>query len=267
MSSAQNRGNLPETTFSPALLETVRAARHIVGLTGAGVSAESGIPTFRQAQTGFWAKYDPQQLATPAAFRRNPRLVWRWYQWRRELVSGANANPAHYALAAMEQNVNRFTLVTQNVDGLHRQAGSHNIIELHGNLIRNKCFENGHPVAAGAEIASDDPEDPPRCPQCGGLLRPDVVWFGEALPASAIESAFSAARDADVFFAVGTSAVVHPAASLPLVALENGALTVEVNTEETTLSPLVDYAFRQPAGELLPDLLLALWPGATISGV
>lgn len=253
--------------FNPTLLEAVRDARHIVVLTGAGVSAESGIPTFRQAQTGLWAKYDPQELATPAAFRRNPRLVWRWYQWRRELVSGANPNPAHYALAAMEQRADRFTLVTQNVDGLHRQAGSHNIIELHGNLTRNKCFDHGHPVAVGAGITSDDPEEPPRCAQCGSLLRPDVVWFGEALPASAIESAFSAAQDADVFLAVGTSAVVHPAASLPLVALENGALAVEVNPQETSLSPRVDYAFRQPAGELLPDLLLALWPDATISGV
>lgn len=257
---------MPESTFPPSLLQALRNAQHIVVLTGAGVSAESGIPTFRQAQTGLWARYDPQELATPAAFRRNPQLVWRWYQWRRQLVSSAAPNPAHRALAAMEQAANQFTLVTQNVDSLHQQAGSHNVVELHGNLTRNKCFEQGHAVVAGAEIAPDDLEDPPRCPRFHSLLRPDVVWFGEALPSQTIESAFAAAQNCDVFFAVGTSALVHPAASLPLVAMESGALIIEVNPQQTTISALVDYTFRQPAGEILPQLVLAAWPGATIAG-
>lgn len=250
--------------FAPSLLEAVREARHIVVLTGAGVSAESGVPTFRQAQTGLWAKYDPQELATPEAFRRNPRLVWRWYQWRRELISGAGPNPAHHALAAMERETNRLSLITQNVDGLHQLAGSHNVLELHGNLARNKCFDRGHAVDTGAELAPDTPEEPPRCPQCHSLLRPDVVWFGEALPANAIESAFAAAQESDIFFAIGTSAVVHPAASLPLVAMESGALTVEVNPQQTPITPLVERAFRRPAGELLPELVVAVWPDANI---
>lgn len=258
---------MAEPTFSPSLLQSLREAEHIVVLTGAGVSAESGIPTFRQAQTGLWAKYDPQELATPDAFRRNHRLVWGWYQWRRELVSRARPNPAHLALAAMEEVTTHLTLITQNVDGLHGQAGSHNIIELHGNLMRNKCFEYDHPVTAGAEIAPEVPEDPPRCPQCRSLLRPDVVWFGEALPANTIETAFAATQESDVFFAIGTSAVVHPAASLPLLAMERGALTIEVNPDRTSLSPLVDHRFPRPAGELLPALVLAAWPDVSIGGV
>lgn len=251
---------MTKTKFSSSLLDALREADHIAVLTGAGVSAESGIPTFRQAQTGLWAQYDPQELATPAAFRRNHGLVWRWYQWRRELVAGARPNPAHEALATMERLANHLTLITQNVDGLHRQAGSQHIIELHGSLTRNKCFLNDHAVAAGTEIPPQHPQDPPRCPQCNSLLRPDVVWFGEALPPSALESAFAAAQQSDVFLAIGTSAVVHPAASLPLAALESGAVIVEVNPAETPLSSLADYTFRQPAGELLPDLLQAAWP-------
>lgn len=258
---------MAEPTFAPSLLQSLREAAHIVVLTGAGVSAESGIPTFRQAQTGLWAQYDPQELATPAAFRRNHRLVWRWYQWRRELVSDASPNPAHHALAAMEEVATNLTLITQNVDSLHRQAGSHNIVELHGNLTRNKCFDYGHPVTAAEEIAPEDPDDPPRCPHCRSLLRPDVVWFGETLPADAIEAAFAATQECDVFFAIGTSAVVHPAAGLPLLAMERGALTIEVNPDRTSLSPLVDHRFSQPAGELVPALVLAAWPGVSIAGV
>ncbi len=161
------------------LIEALRKAARVTALTGAGISAESGVPTFRDAQTGLWAKYRPEELATTEAFRRNPRLVWDWYTWRRERVAQAHPNPGHLALAEMEKRVPQFTLVTQNVDGLHRRAGSRNVIELHGNIMRTKCFHEDIMVEAWADTG----ETPPSCPHCGGPLRPDVVWFGEALPA------------------------------------------------------------------------------------
>ena len=162
----------------PKLIETLRSARYVVVLTGAGVSAESNIPTFREAQTGLWSKYSPEELATPQAFQRNPKLVWEWYAWRRELVAQATPNPGHLALAELEQRVPKFSLITQNVDGLHRRTGSRNVIELHGNINRTKCFDEGDIIDSWPPTA----ELPPRCPRCGGYLRPDVVWFGETLP-------------------------------------------------------------------------------------
>src|SRR5574341_154130 len=199
----------------PVLIESLRAARHVAVLTGSGISAESGVPTFRDAQTGLWAKYRPEELATPEAFRRNPRLVWEWYEWRRGLVAKAAPNPGHLALAELERRVPRLTLVTQNVDGLHQQAGSRGVIELHGNLQRTKCFEENVVVEAWPITGAA----PPRCPRCGGLLRPDVVWFGEALPQPALAAAVEAAQACDLFFAIGTSALVQPAASLPFEAI------------------------------------------------
>lgn len=237
------------------VVDFLRGARHIAVLTGAGISAESGVPTFRQAQTGLWAKYDPQELATPEAFRRNPRLVWEWYAWRRQLVSQAQPNPGHYALVEMVQRVPRFTLITQNVDGLHQRAGSHDTIELHGSLQRVKCFDHEHPVTQWAEAG----EVPPRCPICSSLLRPDVVWFGENLPKAALDAAFSAAAECDLFFSVGTSALVHPAASIPLEALKAGAPVVEINPEGTALTHYVTYALMGAAGELLPQLVALAW--------
>lgn len=244
------------------LIEKLRTAEHIVVLTGAGISAESGIPTFRQAQTGLWAKYDAQELATPEAFQRHPKLVWAWYEWRRSLVRSASPNGGHYALAQLEQQCPHFALITQNVDGLHQEAGSVNVIELHGNLRRNKCFTNGHPVDPGKEILAPDAEEPPRCPQCQSLLRPDVVWFGEALPASSLRDAYAAAQTCQLFLAIGTSAVVHPAASIPYAAMESGALTVEINPERTALTPHVDFALQFPAGQILPRLISRVWPNA-----
>ena len=243
-----------------ALVWQLRRASHIVVLTGAGISAESGVPTFRQAQTGLWAQYDPQALATPQAFRRQPQLVWDWYAWRRELVSGVAPNPGHFALADMERRAPRFTLITQNVDSLHQRAGSRAVIELHGNLARTKCSREERVVDSWP--ATD--ERPPRCPTCGALLRPDVVWFGEALPAEALEAAFDAARAADVFLTIGTSGIVQPAAALPLLAQESGAITVEVNPEETPLSDRMAYTLRGPSGLLLPALLAAVWPTTTV---
>ena len=244
----------------PELAEILRSANHTAVLTGAGISAESGIPTFREAQTGLWAKYDPEELATPQAFSANPDLVWDWYQWRQEIVAQAVPNPGHYALAQMEaittQNGSHFTLITQNVDGLHQRAGNQNIIELHGNINRSKCFDCGT-IAEDEHFTSDEH---PRCIHCGGLLRPDVVWFGENLPPSALQAAWDVAQNCDVFFSIGTSAVVQPAASLPVVALQKGATVVEVNPNDTPITILAAYSLQGPSGKVLPELVKSVWP-------
>ncbi len=238
----------------PGLIQSLRRSKAIAALTGAGVSAESGIPTFREAQTGLWARYDPLELATPQAFQRDPALVWNWYAWRRENIRAAQPNPGHIALARMETHSSSFTLITQNVDGLHRQAGSHNLVELHGNIHRNRCFEEGRLV--------EEPENsgnPPRCPNCGGFLRPDVVWFREPLPAREMALAIRAAETCDVFMSIGTSSLVEPAASLGRLAKHRGATLIEVNPESTPLTPFVDFVFREPAGTFLPRLIETTW--------
>jgi NAD-dependent deacetylase len=240
--------------FSEPILHSLRQARKVVALTGAGVSAESGVPTFRDAQTGLWAQFKPEELATPRAFRKNPRLVWEWYEWRRQLVRDAKPNPAHLALAQMEARFSEFTLITQNVDGLHQRAGSRNVIEIHGNITRTKCFQEDIVVNEW----KDTGDVPPKCPRCGGLLRPDVVWFEEPLPEGPAESAFNASRECDVFLCIGTSAVVYPAASLPLEALVNQATVIEINPEPTPLSPKASYILNGPAGMILPELLSQL---------
>jgi NAD-dependent deacetylase len=232
------------------LIQVLRDAERVVALTGSGISAESGVPTFREAQTGLWQRYDPQQLATPEAFYRDPRLVWEWYAWRRKLVSEAQPNPGHRALAELERHIPGFTLVTQNVDGLHQDAGSEGVIELHGNIRRIKCSAEGLVVEPEETDAA-----PPVCPNCGAPLRPDVVWFGEMLPVAALEAASEATRGCDVFLSVGTSSLVYPAAALPYEALENGAILVEVNPGETPLTQHADHALRGKAGEVLPELL------------
>jgi NAD-dependent deacetylase len=247
--------------FPASLTAALRSATAIAVLTGAGISAESGVPTFRDAQTGLWSKYDPLELATPEAFRRDPKLVWDWYAWRRAMVAEARPNPGHRALAEMEARVSKFTLITQNVDGLHRQAGSRNVIELHGNIQRTKCFDED----AIVEAWPDTGETPPRCPRCGGLLRPDVVWFGESLPSQALADAVYAAQSCDVFFSIGTSALVQPAASLPHRAIARGRVIVEVNPDPTPLSREVPpehlYTLRGKAGEILPALVRDTWGG------
>jgi NAD-dependent deacetylase len=240
----------------PALVDALRRARRVAVLTGAGTSAESGVPTFRDAQTGLWAQYDPEELATPHAFERDPRLVWEWYAWRRELVSKATPNAGHEALAAMARQAPSLTLITQNVDGLHQQAGSPQVVELHGNIRRTKCFADGRIVNSWP--ATDDV--PPPCPHCGALLRPDVVWFGESLPMEALQTAVTAAEACDLFLSVGTSALVQPAASLALLARRNGAIVAEINLEPTPLTAGVDVAWHGPAGRLLPALIRAAWP-------
>lgn len=248
-------------TFPDALIQALRSARRVTVLTGAGISAESGVPTFRDAQTGLWAKYSPQDLATPEAFLRDPRLVWEWYQWRSELVSRAHPNQGHLALADWAQRLAQqgrvLTLITQNVDGLHQRAGSREVIELHGNIHRTKCFDEGRIV----ESWEPTDEPPPRCPHCGGYLRPDVVWFNENLPAQALEDAFAASRTCDLFLSVGTSGLVQPAASLPYYALDAGAVVVEVNIERTPLTGHVAHFLQGASGEILPALVQAAFSG------
>ncbi len=258
MSESDGKNDSQKISLPEELVYQLRSAQKVVALTGAGISAESGIPTFREAQTGLWARYRREELVTPGAFRKNPSLVWEWYTWRRELVAGASPNPGHLALAAMEQRISEFTLITQNVDGLHQRAGNGNrapLIELHGNIQRAKCLERGHLVESW-----QDGEIPPRCPTCGSLLRPDVVWFGESLPPGALQASWGAANACEVFFSIGTSAVVEPAASLPYTALQAGASIVEINPHSTPLTPQVHYVLQGPAGEILPQLLRATWP-------
>ena len=238
-----------------ALVTRLRSARRVAVLTGAGISAESGVPTFREAQTGLWAQYNPEELATPRAFRRQPKLVWEWYAWRQQRIRQAEPNPGHQALVSMERHIPEFTLITQNVDSLHRRAGSHQILELHGNIFRTKCFSEDRPV----ESWPDGDEIPPRCPRCGGLLRPDVVWFGEMLPATALHAAEHAAATAEIFFSIGTSALVYPAADLPLRALDAGATVVEINPQPTPLSSRVTFSLNGAAGEILPALVAQAW--------
>lgn len=247
---------MPEKVrFDPTLVAALRDARHVCVLTGAGVSAESGVPTFREAQQGLWAKYDPLQLATPEAFERDPELVWRWYRWRRELVSQAEPNDGHRALAKLQDLVPRLTLVTQNVDGLHQRAGSRDVIEFHGNIFSNRCFADNRLVECEDDAAV------PTCPACGAPARPGVVWFGETIPEAALNASFTAAADCDVFLSVGTSSLVYPAAGLGAIAQEAGAITIEVNPNPTEQSEVFMAALRGNSGVILPKLLesLAHW--------
>ena len=241
--------------FPKDFLRFVTSATRVVVLTGAGVSQESGLRTFRDAQVGLWSQYKPEDLASPEAFTRDPKLVWDWYAWRREAIKGVRPNPGHYALVEMEKLVPEFTLITQNVDGLHRFAGSQNVLELHGNIQKVRCSQCG----IFTETWVDDPDSVPTCSNCGGLLRPDVVWFGEPLPRGELEAAVKASRACQVFFSIGTSGVVQPAASLAHAARNNGSVVVEINAEPTPLTPKVDFAFHGKSGELLPDLVKAVW--------
>jgi len=240
-----------ESRSLAALGMTLRRAQRVVVLTGAGVSAESGMPTFRDPQKGLWSRYRPEELATPEAFERDPELVWRWYRWRRELARRAAPNKAHDSLANWESRVAHFHLVTQNVDGLHARAGSRCLLELHGNLFRNRCSREGKVIVDD----NDDPSALPRCPDCQALLRPDVVWFGEALAEAVLEQAFAASETCEILLSVGTSSLVYPAAALPGHAQQHGAQVVEINTRETPLTAAADLSLRGAAAQLLPRLL------------
>ena len=242
--------------ISEKLIQTLRTAQRVVVLTGAGTSAESGVPTFREAQTGLWARYDPQELATPEAFQKNPRLVWEWYTWRRELVAKAQPNPGQLALVQMQAHIPEFMIITQNVDGLHQRAGSKPVIELHGNITRTKCALCNKIVD---NWPTTDEEVPPHCPHCDGLLRPDVVWFGESLPEEAFSQAMTAVMQSDLVFSLGTSSLVYPAAALPYQALEHGTKLIEINPNNTPLTPHVHFALSGQVGQILPMLVNSTW--------
>jgi NAD-dependent deacetylase len=225
-------------------------ATRVAVLTGAGISAESGVPTFR-GDGGLWKDYKAEDLATPEAFVKDPRLVWEWYNWRRELIAKVLPNAAHKALVQLEISKREFTLITQNVDGLHDRAGSGRMLKLHGDIWRMRCTVCG---ANWPDRRAPLPKIPPHC-ACGGLARPGVVWFGEPLPDGMMKEAEHAAGAAEVFLVIGTSAVVYPAAGLVPYAKHGGAKVIEINTDDTPFTNLVDCALRGPAGELLPQLL------------
>jgi len=241
-------------SISPTLVRRIRSARHVTAFTGAGISAESGVPTFRGTD-GIWVKFKPEELATMDAFMRNPELVWEWYVHRKKVIAEVRPNAGHEALVALERLCPHFAVITQNIDNLHRRAGSTTVYELHGNIERNYCMECGERVSNEAVLASSGV---PQCPSCGGKVRPDVVWFGEMLPENEWEGAVRAARSSDVFFSIGTSAVVYPAASLPLMARESGAYLVEINPEPTPLTDHADEFLCGPAGEILPAIVRAV---------
>lgn len=241
--------------------QLLRHSRHLAVLTGAGVSKESGIPTFRDALDGLWAQYDPQQLATAYAFRQNPKLVWDFYEFRRDLMRPTAPNPGHIALAALERYHPALPIITQNIDDLHERAGSTNVIHLHGLIAENKCFFDcqGSPTLVDVTQIEYDPENgPPPCPHCGRWVRPNVVWFGELLPSDALASAKAAAVACDVMLIVGTSGVVQPAAELPLIAARHGAKLIEVNPHESEISRGVDVWLQGPSGDVLPAVVAAM---------
>ncbi|MCB9475643.1 MAG: NAD-dependent deacylase [Deltaproteobacteria bacterium] len=231
------------------LVDALRKARKIAVLSGAGLSAESGVPTFRGPE-GLWKNHDPTELATAEAFRRDPALVWEFYNWRREKVLSVEPNGAHRALVDIEARVSECTHITQNVDGLSQRAGARRLIELHGNLFATICFDCRRPRTDLPEIVPH----PSYC-ECGGLMRPGVVWFGESVPA--FETALAALPGTDLFLVVGTSALVQPAASLAMIAKQSGAHVAEFNLEPTPLTASLDFAVHGPVGTTLPALMAA----------
>ncbi|ONM44371.1 NAD-dependent deacylase [Halopseudomonas pachastrellae] len=247
--------------FDQGLLAQLREARHVVVFTGAGVSAESGIATFRDALSGLWSRFDPMQLATPEAFEDDPELVWGWYESRRMQVLGSLPNPGHLAIAELAKRVPQVTVVTQNVDDLHERAGSANVLHLHGSLHQPRCSRCAQPFrmppAPPVEPAEGRRLAPPHCEHCGGQVRPGVVWFGESLPVDALEAAFAAAADCDVLLSVGTSGVVYPAAQVPEIALHSGAAVVHVNPEPQAFGGQHEWLLAGAAGEVLPLLVQA----------
>ena len=245
------------TSVPDELVNALAAAKTVAVLTGAGASAESGIATFRDPD-GLWEQFSPEELANVEAFLDNPTLVQGWYRYRQAAIEEAAPNAGHRALTRLEQLVSRFACITQNVDNLHQEAGTERVIELHGNIIRSYCIDCGESHTLDESVANDDDPDPVRCDTCGGLIRPDVVWFGERLPPDAIEAAQEWARAADVFLCVGTSAVVFPAADLPLEALEHGAYVADVNPDTSAVSGKAHVHLQAPAGEALPALVDAV---------
>jgi NAD-dependent deacetylase len=233
--------------------EVLSRAESLVVSTGAGMSKESGVPTFRDAPNALWAKYDPQELATPEGFLRNPSLVWQWYAERRRMISAVKPHAGHFAVAEMEALFPSFMLLTQNIDNLHREAGSEKLVELHGNIFRYKCFDRHHAI----DVLPESNEVPPRC-SCGSPIRPDVVWFGEMLPEGALDLAYARLATCDALLVVGTSGTVHPAAGFPSFAKQCGARVIEINPEPTELTADADVFITSTAGRALPELVASL---------
>lgn len=234
----------------PLLLEKLKTAEHLLFFTGAGISAESGIPTFR-GEEGLWKKFKPEELANFDAFMRNPDLVWEWYQYRRKIVNDSGPNPGHEAIAELQQYFPKITVVTQNVDNLHRRAGSKTVYELHGNIERNYCVKC---KKTWEEEKFEFTDKVPHC-SCGGNIRPDVVWFGEMLPQEQFTLSEKAASDCDIIFVVGTSGIVYPAAYIPIAARQSGKFMVEVNLASTELTGAADVSYKGKSGEILPVIL------------
>lgn len=247
------------TTIPTELIEKIRNAQHLVVLTGAGVSAESGIPTFRDAMTGLWQNYQAETLASAGGFRKDPALVWGWYEWRRNMVLQAKPNPAHEAIAKLATLVPKFTLATQNVDDLHERAGSVDVLHLHGSLHSPRCFACARPHVFDSTIAPEINEEkiiePPRCSHCDGKIRPGVVWFGENLPEKIFQQAEAAAGKCDVMLVIGTSGLVYPAANIPSIAMRKKAVTVQINPTSTDFDSSVTYNLVGKAGEILPAIM------------
>jgi len=244
--------------------ELLRDAKRVVVFTGAGMSAESGVPTFRDALTGLWARFDPKTLATPEAFAADPSLVWGWYEWRRAEAQRVRPNPGHEAVATIEAHIPGTVVITQNVDDLHERAGSPAPIHLHGSLFAPRCSSCGRsapPATLRPEGAPDGRIAPPACAGCGAPVRPGVVWFGEQLPADALSAATEAAFGCDLLFTVGTSGLVYPAAEIPYVAARSGAAVVQINPEPTVLDAVADVNLRGTAARILPELVARAWGG------
>ena len=238
-------------TLPENVLRRLKAARRVVVLTGGGLAAESGVPSFRDSLVGKWAEYDVSELATPQAFIRNPRLVWEWYDFRRRGADSAQPSPAHYALVDLEQHYPTFTLVTQAIDSLHWRAGSRDLVELNGSLRRSRCYEAGHI----AQSWDEDGEIPPHCAHCGSPLRPDVVLFGEGLPHAELRKAQHSVEQCELFIAVGAVGAIEPVASFPFVAKRFGAFVMSIAPEESIYSLMADYVIAATPSDVLQDLV------------
>lgn len=252
---------LHPTVAPPQIVTAARQARRVVAVTGAGMSAESGVPTFRDAQTGLWARYSPEELATPQAWSRDPDFVWAWYLWRLSLAGRVEPNAGHRALAEWaDRDGVRLMVVTQNVDDLHERAGSRAPVHLHGSLAAFRCESCETPHTEPVLLPEGEPRrvSPPRCLYCGAAVRPGVVWFGESLPVNAWNSAVDRLRTADLVLLIGTSGMVYPAADLPSIARGEGITVVEINPQATDVSHLAHHTWRATAAVALPALVAAL---------
>lgn len=239
------------------LKQRIAEAKNIVVLTGAGISAESGVPTFRDALTGLWEQFDPSELATPEAFLRDKALVWGWYEWRRKLLLKAKPNPAHIAIAELQKRHENFTLITQNVDDLHEQAGSKDVLHVHGSIYKPHCFscEEPYTFTEPPTIEKEQSLQPPKCTRCSGSIRPGVVWFGEMLPIKVLKHSVEAIDACDLLLSIGTSGLVYPVAVFPERASENGATVIHINLEPFETRYPKSYVVQGKAGEVLPLLI------------